>query len=658
MKSVITLTSLFFSFYCTAQVILYEKFESDTLPSGWTQETFASDGGWLLGNNYDLASAIFPIREHGNFIGTNDKCFCDKMNDFLISPSLDFSAYTNIWLFYEFSYVDITPQNFTLEISIDGGDTWDELEDLPSSAAGYMGWWEVKFFNLSEYAGYDDVKLGFRYSDGGDWWSWGAAIDNFKVFQPLDYDVSLDSLYVSGAFAEIGSGIILSGVITNFGNETIHSFDAVWSDGTLENTITVTGLEVEQFEKESFSHTVPYEPAEPIPYPVSLSVTFPDGTADMDISDNQLSTVVHGCSNKPDKKAVAELSTGTWCSWCVRGHVYMDSMYVLYPEKFIGIAVHNSDPMEVPEYDGAMYAYLNYLSYNGGAGYPSILADHKFYMDPLDMPEKMPVMMDETVPVAIDIYGTYNDTTSTAIIDLKTTFVSRLNPIDYRINLIITEDSVTGTSSDYDQSNAYAGGTYGEMGGYESLPYIVPAEMMQYDHVARFLSNGWDGKEESHPTTVNDGDTVYNHYIVEIDAGWNIEKLNIIATVLDYTTGEFVNANSIKLLELAPEPEPVDTSGTDTTVAVNSSPIFTQVQLFPNPTDVFCIVQLHVPFTSELEITIADITGKPVVSNIYTAYAGENNMQIATASLEEGVYLLTVIADTATITRRISVIHE
>lgn len=657
MRNIFTLLPLFLSYLCISQTILYEKFESDTLPPGWTQETFASDGGWLPGNNYDLASAIFPIREHGNFIGTNDKCFCDKMNDFLMSPTMNLSSYTNVWLFYEYSYVDIFPQEFTLEISVDGGDTWNELENLPSSAAGYMGWWEVKFFNLSDYAGYDDVKLGFRYSDGGDWWSWGAAIDNFKVFQPLDYDVSLDSLYVSGKFAEIGSSITLSGVITNFGNETIHSFEAVWSDGTLENTVTVSGLEVEPFEKENFSHTVPYEPAEPIPYPVSLSVTSPNGADDMDLSDNQLSTVVHGCSSKPDKKAVAELSTGTWCSWCVRGHVYMDSMYVLYPENFIGIAVHNNDPMEVPEYDGAMYAYLNYLSFNGGAGYPSIIADHKFYMDPLDMPAIMPAMMDETVPVAIDIYGTYNDTTSTAIIDLKTTFVSRLTPIDYRINLIITEDSVTGTGSDYDQSNAYAGGTYGEMGGYELLPYIVPAEDMQYDHVARYLSNGWDGKEESHPSTVNDGDTVYNHYTVEIDADWNIEKLNVIATILDYPNGKFINANAIKLTELAPEPEPVDTSGTDTIVAVNSLSFITHLHLYPNPSDAFCIVNVLAPFVSELEITLNDMTGNPVIRKIYPVKEGENIILIETSILAAGMYVITACIGETVITEKITIAH-
>ncbi|MBC8047387.1 MAG: choice-of-anchor J domain-containing protein, partial [Fimbriimonadaceae bacterium] len=521
-------TSVLFSSIAIAsftQVILYEKFEADTLPAGWTQETFATDGGWLLGDNYEMGSAIFQVREHGNFIATNDKCFCDKNNDFLMSPSMDLSVYTNIWLNYQYSYVDIIPQDFDLKISTNGGVSWSVLEDLPSSAAGYMGWWENKFFDLSEYAGYSDVKIGFRYSDGLDWWSYGAAIDNFKVFQPLDYDISLDSIYVSGEFAEVGTGITLSGVITNFGNNTIHSFDAIWDDGATESIVSISGFELEQFEKMTFTHTVDYEPADPLPYSIQFSAIDPEGMDD-ETADNELSKTVHGCSIKPDKKAVAELATGTWCSWCVRGHVYMDSMEILYPDQFIGIAVHNNDPMELTPYDMAMYAYQNFLNYNGGAAYPSIIADHKYYMDPLDMPDKMLTYINETVPLSLDIFGHYNDTTGIATVDLKTTFVSRLNSIDYRINLILTEDSVTGTSTDYDQHNAYEGGYYGEMGGYELLPYIIPASMMHYDHVARYLADGWNGKTESHPTTVSDQDTVYNHYIIEIDEDWDVEKLN------------------------------------------------------------------------------------------------------------------------------------
>src|SRR6185312_10457221 len=46
---------------------------------------------------------------------------------------------------------------------------------------------------------------------------------------------------------------------------------------------------------------------------------------------------------------------------------------------------------------------------------------------------------------------------------------------DYRLALVLTEDSVHNTDPSYDQGNAYSGGSYGPMGGYELLANPVPA---------------------------------------------------------------------------------------------------------------------------------------------------------------------------------------
>jgi hypothetical protein len=52
-----------------------------------------------------------------------------------------------------------------------------------------------------------------------------------------------------------------------------------------------------------------------------------------------------------EKNVVIEEGTGTWCGWCPRGAVAMEYMYDTYPTRFIGVAVHNADPMTVTEYD-------------------------------------------------------------------------------------------------------------------------------------------------------------------------------------------------------------------------------------------------------------------------------------------------------------------
>lgn len=645
------------AFSMQAQIILSEKFDGDVLPDGWTQETLATDGGWLLGEAHDLGSAIFPVIEHGNFIGTNDICFCDKSNDFLISPSVDLSSYSELWLLFDYSFLDFAPQQFSLEISTDGGDNWDVIENLSFSAAGYYGWWETKYFDISDYVGYSDVKIGFRYNDGGDWWSYGAALDNVKLFQSLPNDISLDSIYVSGEYSLIGSEVIISGVVTNFGLNNLTSFTVNWDDGTSSSSAEITGIDILRFESYHFTHPINYIPDAAIKYDIEVSAINPNGGIDGDLYDNYLQQNVFGCSSVPDKKVVAELATGTWCAWCVRGHVYMDSMYLLYPQDFIGIAVHNFDPMEVEDYNDALYAYQNYLSYSGGAAYPSIIAEHKFYMDPMEMPEKMPAYMNKTVPVDLFLYGNYNDSTDLIQVNLKAKFVTQMNGIDYRFNLVIKEDSVTGVGSAWNQSNAYSGGGYGDMGGFELLPDPVPAVDMVYDHVARYLADGWYGAEGSIASDVNDLDTFNIHYDLSMDEIWNIDHIKLVGMVIDNASGKIINAREVRLTDLSTQPE--DTVIViDTTIVQGLYGIIpSTIKVFPNPANDFSMIDFTLSQASDVQIIISDITGKIVGSKHYGKLNGAQQLYINTKLLQNGIYIISLQINDEIFKQQIIVSH-
>ena len=100
-----------------------EDFEGTTgtaLPSGWTQVTNATDGGYLSGT--DLSSQYFPIPAHTRYVGTNDDaCDCDKANEQLISAAFTVPASGIL----KFDYVLPGGYGETAEvgISIDGGTT-------------------------------------------------------------------------------------------------------------------------------------------------------------------------------------------------------------------------------------------------------------------------------------------------------------------------------------------------------------------------------------------------------------------------------------------------------------------------------------------------------------------------------------------------------
>ena len=191
----------------------------------------------------------------------------------------------------------------------------------------------------------------------------------------------------------------------------------------------------------------------------------------------------------PPKMVVGEEGTGTWCGWCVMGIVYMDSMQMKYPETWIGIAVHNGDPMTVDEYDAGIGPLIEY-------SYPGALADRAIYTDPSYLEAAYLERMNKIAPAGITIENkTFNSTTGELSFTLTSEFVAQVS--GYRFNAVLVENEVTGTGPGWDQANVYSGGQFGPMGGFENLPDPVPAEDMVYQDVARALLGGFWGVEGS-----------------------------------------------------------------------------------------------------------------------------------------------------------------
>jgi thiol-disulfide isomerase/thioredoxin len=65
------------------------------------------------------------------------------------------------------------------------------------------------------------------------------------------------------------------------------------------------------------------------------------------------------------KKALLEEFTGEWCGWCPEGAKIMDDLITANPNKVMGVAVHDGDPMEV----ASLNSYLKTLT--GVSGFPN-----------------------------------------------------------------------------------------------------------------------------------------------------------------------------------------------------------------------------------------------------------------------------------------------
>ncbi|MBI4646839.1 MAG: Omp28-related outer membrane protein [Bacteroidia bacterium] len=357
-------------------------------------------------------------------------------------------------------------------------------------------------------------------------------------------------------------------------------------------------------------------------YNVEVTIQNVNGGADGNTDNNVLDKNIKVVPVAPIKRVFGEEATGTWCGWCVRGHVYMDSMQIKYPDLWIGVAVHNGDPMVVTEYDDAIGGFIG--------GYPSGLVDRDGEeYDPTGFENAYLENLNNVPPVALEVNNvTWNPGTRLVSFDVEGTFVDNLTGVDLRFNAIITEDGVTGTTTEYDQANYYAGGTNGPMAGYENLTDPVPAADMVYNWVARALLGGWDGTENSIPSTINEYDAISYNYSYTLPTDWDENNINLIGIIIDQTTGEVWNAAKSDIITAIPDNENV----------------YHNITFFPNPAK----NRLFIRMNEKADIFIYSMFGQEItrINNV------SSPVSIDLSSYPAGSYFIKFLSKDNAITKK------
>ena len=250
------------------------------------------------------------------------------------------------------------------------------------------------------------------------------------------------------------------------------------------------------------------------------------------------------------KRVLCEEGTSTLCTNCPKGACTMEKMIAQYPNNFIPVAFHSNmlgtDPMHCTESD----EYDNLYANNNGL--PCIILDRKvlnsYPADFASVCSEYATAMSAAVTnppiVSMNITNLkWDNSLRNLSYTIQAVVLSNFNG-DYRFNGIITEDSVHGTTSVWNQINAFAHTTKDEC-GFEHMNNPVPADSMYYNHVARFVFDGWNGVQGSISTTTHFvvGDTLRKTYTYNsIPAGWNAAHINVVGYVIKHDDGTIVNA--------------------------------------------------------------------------------------------------------------------
>jgi hypothetical protein len=425
----------------------------------------------------------------------------------------------------------------------------------------------------------------------------------------------------------------LTGEIQNLGANTISNVDMKYEVNGTVYTSTLSNINLTSGNVYAFTHNTPINVSAANPYPTKVWV---DLSNDADRTDDTLNTMVTGLSYLPEKRVLIEEATGTWCGYCPRGAVYTEQIDTVHQDYAIVVAVHNGDPMTNAAYDAGIGSLIG--------GYPSGCVDRKSNdVDPTDFEATYQDRINDVSPADVGIGAYYNAATRQVDINVSTTFAANLTS-DFRLNAVIVEDDVTGTTAGYNQTNYYSGAATALIGAginWQTAPDPVPAASMHYNFVGRDILGGFDGQPGSLPSSVSASTTYYYTFNYTLPATWDETKIRVIGMLQDASTGHVLN--SIRSPYLA-------TTGLSTLNADNFS-----MTLFPNPADAFTQLEVSLTKSTNYTIEMTDVLGKVVYGQNFNGSTGKNIISLPVSRLNSGIYLVKVNVEGNVLTTRLMV---
>jgi len=547
--------------------------------------------------------------------------------------------------YFNFQASQTIGQTWALNVNFDAGDMY--IDDGVTSNLVVSTYPQAAWFTLKIEANLT-LKVWKAYIDGNLVGTWIngvnslASLDLFPIqnsqffvddisFDHQPYTLSnLDGMmamaYLGGELA--GQNVAPKLTVVNAGTTVINSFDVNLNYGGNNYFQSVTGVNIAS--TSNYAVTLGSLPLVAGNQVYTATVSNVNGTTDDVSSDDTLVGLINPVVPAVGKMVVSEEGTGTWCQWCPRGSVFMDQFNTKYSQFWAGIAVHNGDPMTVTDYDAAFGGLIS--------GYPSALVDRGNDVDPSGMTPDFLTRVQIAPKAFITNGATWDASTRTLNVSVSADFQQIANS-NYKLACVLTEDGVTGTGSGYNQSNAYAGGNNGIMGGYETLGNPVPAAQMVYDHVARAIAPSFSGYTNSFPATVASGEQHTINFSFVLPTTWDENEIHIIGLLID-PTGKIDNAGKATITEAVSNGY-VNGSNAGTYEA-NYQQVDESIKIAPNPADNHTVIYFNLKQDTQMNLSLTDLSGKIMSEKQFHLSQGTWSQEISMDNLLSGIYMVNI----------------
>ena len=328
--------------------------------------------------------------------------------------------------------------------------------------------------------------------------------------------------------------------VRNMGVQEVENYSLLWHvDGgetqsiTFDHSIPVNG-------RDTFELRIPaiYDFGT---HTLSISISTVNGLSDEYPADNTATCSFTVPDERFARRVICEEYSGFWCGFCPRGMVGMELMKEAHPDRFIAIAVHGGDALEVPS-DSA-YTYAPLISRFSGA--PSCAIGRRLQGDPFyDIATLYQLESSTENHIAYRLTAEWNDDASA--IDCHATIFSDQDLANANLNaaFVLVEDSITGHG--YYQTNYYSSSSQNYSGpfyGWEDKAYIT-TDVMFMD-IARGCYPSFEG------TTLFEGDmTTMQEYTFDYSLPLpptvlDKRQLHVVGIVIDTRTGFIQNGMNV-----------------------------------------------------------------------------------------------------------------
>lgn len=342
-------------------------------------------------------------------------------------------------------------------------------------------------------------------------------------------------------------------------------------------------------------------------------------------------------------KVIVEEFTGSWCGYCPEGASIVNNIANTQPNAIV-VAIHSGDAMSTVQSDS--------LDDFFGPAYPQALFNRSGPPASRGSWNNAAVTLLTGASSATVSFKTLKWNPGTRIMEatVSVAFTGYLEG-DLRLGLMISEDSIVGSGTGYDQVNYF-----NTTAGHEFQGRGNPMVNYVHNHVFREALGSMWGNPGIIPNAVNFGSAVEHTFEKLIPLAYDIDQIHLTAFVAHITNNgagntdrKIINGEGVHLIH----------NLTNNTAIDGDVNFASDVKVFPNPSSEMVNFAFNLQNTGWIQADIFDQNGRKVtrlaegIMNAGIHTLNWNGQSTTGQSVTAGLYLLKITSGSETLVRRI-----